>query len=792
MGKPGKSKTGKSKTTTQPTEAARSTAAASDDREDRDDQERDEENRPAAAQPLHLRFPSLLRLGLSQKRQVPFIQQLTDTECGLACLAMILGYHGREVSLEQMRDVCGAARDGLSARDIVEASSLLGLRGRGVKVEVDQLELLPPGSTILHWEFAHFVVFAGLSKGHVDIVDPAVGRRRIPMEEFGRAFTGIALTFETTDLFVRQKRKGAVWPALKQLVLQSGLLRRIMVMSLVLQLFGLAVPVLTGQLIDRILPRADLNLLVVMLSGLAVMVGFRALAEVVRGHLLMHLRTLLDARLTLGFLDHMVSLPYSFFQLRSAGDLMMRLNSNTVVREQLTSTAMSGALDGLMVVVYLVVLMFGSPRLAIAALLAGALDITIFLLVRRRQRELTTRELAVEAKSHGYEVEMLTAMETLKATGSEQRAVSHWSNLFVDQLNVKLQRDRLSIKTDAVVGALRLAGPLAILAVGALEVMAGRLSLGGMLALAAVADSFLEPLANLVHTLLSLETVRGYIERVNDVLAAEPEQASGLRVAPRLRGDVALERVSFRYGPQSPPVVADVSLRVEPGQFVALVGRSGSGKTTLAHLLLGLHRPQSGRVLVDGIDLAELDVRSVRRQFGVVNQNLSLFGTTIRENIAMGDPGVTMNDVEAAARMACVHDDIMGFPMGYNTLLLDRGGAVSGGQRQRLALARALARKPAILLMDEATSALDAATERDVQASLQGLRCTRIVIAHRLSTVRRADVILVLDAGQIVESGTHAELLEQGGVYAGLVAAQLEDDGDGTNAAPSKAKARSR
>jgi ABC-type bacteriocin/lantibiotic exporter with double-glycine peptidase domain len=369
-------------------------------------------------------------------------------------------------------------------------------------------------------------------------------------------------------------------------------------------------------------------------------------------------------------------------------------------------------------------------------------------------------------------------METLKATGGEQRAVGHWSNLFVDQLNVKLQRDRLSIKTDAVVGALRMAGPLAILAVGAREVMNGRLSLGGMLGLAAVAGSFLEPLANLVHTLLSLETVRGYLERVNDVLAAQPEQTAELRAAPRLRGQVALERVSFRYGPQAPFVVSDVSLTIQPGQFVAIVGRSGSGKTTLAHLLLGLYRPASGRVLFDGVDLAELDLRSVRRQFGVVNQNLSLFGASIRDNIAMGDPSLGMGEVEAAARLACVHDDIMALPMGYHTLLLDRGGAVSGGQRQRLALARALVRKPALLLLDEATSALDAATERDVQASLQELACTRIVIAHRLSTVKRADLILVMDDGEIVEAGTHTQLLDQAGAYSELVAAQLDDDDD--------------
>ncbi len=728
------------------------------------------------ARKLLERFPSLARLGPARRRGVPFVQQLTDTECGLACLAMILGHHGREVSLEQVRDVCGATRDGVNARDIVEAGSLLGLRGRGLRIEVEQLSLIPAGSTILHWEFEHFVVFAGLGKGYVDIVDPAVGPRRIPLAEFGKAFTGIALTFEPTDLFVRQRRKGPLYPALLDIVKESGLMRRILTMSLVLQLFGLAVPVLTGQLIDRILPRGDLRLLTVLLIGLAVMVVFRALADFVRGHLLMHLRTLLDARMTMGFLDHLVSLPYSFFQVRSAGDLLMRLNSNTIVREQLTQSAMSGLLDGLMVVVYLGILCFGSGAMALAALVAAAVDVGIFLLVRSRQRELTTRELQAESKSSGFEVEMLTAMETLKATGGETGAVMHWSNLFVDQLNIKLERDRLSIKTDAVVGGLRMAGPLAILAVGAGEVLSGRLSLGGMLGLAAVAGSFLEPLSNLVQTLLSLETVRGYLQRVNDVLEAEPEQPPGRKAAPRLTGQIALEHVTFRYSPNGAATIDDVSLSILPGQFVAIVGKSGSGKTTLANIILGLQKPASGRVTFDGLDLGELDLRSVRRQFGVVNQNLSLFGTSIRDNITMGDPTVPLSEVEAAARKACIHDEVIGFPMGYATLLLDRGGAVSGGQKQRLALARALLRRPTILLMDEATSALDAETERLVQASLAKMACTRVVIAHRLSTIRRADVILVIDEGRLVESGTHASLLAAGGIYAGLVATQVEPD----------------
>lgn len=719
------------------------------------------------------RFPSLKKVGLSRRRRIPYIQQLSDTECGCACLAMVLGYYGREIGLEEVRDVCGSSRDGMNALAVLNAANLLGLRGRGVKVEEQQFHMLEP-CTVLHWEFQHFVVLEKMGTRFVEIVDPAYGRRRVPMEQFKKSFTGVALLFEPSEVFEKKKKKDVLWQTVKDVIGRTGLLPRIVVISLLVQVFGLAVPMLTGELIDRVLPRGDLYLLTVILVGLSILIVFNLLATMIRGHLLLHMRTVLDTKMTLGFLDHLVSLPYSYFQLRGAGDLMMRMNSNATVREVLTSTTLSAILDGLLVFVYLGILFIGNTTMALTVLLVAALDVITYLLIRRRQRELAGQNLQVQAKSQSFQVEMLTSMETLKATGNEHRAVGNWSNLFVDALNIDIERGRLSLKLDSFLGALRVAGPLAILAVGAIQVMHQEMTLGTMFSLNAVAGSFLMPLSGLVGTAMSMDMLRGYLARVNDVLEAQPEQnRARVKPAHKLAGQISLERVSFRYSPQGALVVEDVSIDIQPGQFVAIVGRSGAGKSTLANLLLGLYIPTAGRITFDGVDLAEMDLRSVRQQMGIVNQKLSLFGTTIRQNIALADPGLSLDEVVEAAKLACIHDDIMAMPLGYNTPLVDGGASVSGGQKQRLALARGLVRRPAILLLDEATSALDAVTERHVQDALANLACTRVVIAHRLSTIMNADLILVMDQGRVVESGDHEGLLAAGGFYAELIASQM-------------------
>ncbi|HEY9847699.1 MAG TPA: peptidase domain-containing ABC transporter, partial [Candidatus Caenarcaniphilales bacterium] len=383
---------------------------------------------------------------------------------------------------------------------------------------------------------------------------------------------------------------------------------------------------------------------------------------------------------------------------------------------------------------------------------------------------LTQRNLVTQAESNNYLIEALTGIATLKATGAEARVLDYWSGLFFKQLQVSLQSSHLSALIEIVLNAVRTFTPLLLLWVGVTRVLDGTMSLGTMLALNTLATLCLMPLASLVANGQKLQLVGAHLERLSDVLDAKPEQdLRQVQTAPNLTGQIQLQHVHFRYDAHSSWVLQDVSLTVQPGQKIALVGRTGSGKSTLAKLLLGLYVPNSGEILYEGIPLQQLNYQTLRRQFGAVLQESALFSGSIRQNIALNDPNLPLEPITQAAKMAVIHDEIMQMPMGYETLISAGGMGLSGGQRQRLLMARALVHRPPVLLLDEATSQLDTITERLADENFNNLSCTRIVIAHRLSTVQNADLILVLDQGRIVEQGTHAQLLVKNGYYTTLL-----------------------
>jgi ABC-type bacteriocin/lantibiotic exporter with double-glycine peptidase domain len=715
------------------------------------------------------------------RRKVPEIQADSELECGAVCLTMVLAYHDRQTSVAEAHERCHVGRDGATALDIANAARSYGLRvtPHG-SLELDELERLRMPA-VLHWKFAHFVVLERIgSDGGATIVDPAAGRREIDRDELSRCFTGVALAMEPGESFKKREDtdEEPAWKLLARRAFRApkvrGLIAQILLASLALQLLGLSVPLLTKTVVNTILPLQLDDVMTILGLGILVILVTQLVLGLLRGLVLVNFQARLDNELMISFFEHVLSLPYPYFQERSTGDLIQRLSSNAQIRNVLSNQTLTAFLDGTFVIVYAVIMIVTSPVFGLVAVMLGVIQIALLIGTAKRMTRYVSAELAAQGGAQGFLVESIGGIEAIKAAGAEDRTLAHYSDVFSEQITTLIQRGRLQSIIGSVTTAVQRLAPLLLMYIGARLVLDGSLDLGTMLAMISLAQLFLTPLSSLVQAGMQLQQVSGHLERIAYVLRASPEQdRTEARVAHRLEGRIEFDDVSFRYDESSPWAVRHLTVTIEPGEKLALVGPTGSGKSTVAKLLLGLYEPTEGEIRFDGVPLKELDLRTVREQCGVVMQEPTVFNGSIRRNISYNDPSLPLSSVERAARLASLHDDVMAMPMGYETLVAEGGSALSGGQRQRLAIARALSRDPKILVLDEATSALDSVTETAVATHLSESGASSLVVAHRLSTVQSADLILVIKSGEVVEHGRHDELIAQGGVYAELVADQL-------------------
>ncbi len=708
-------------------------------------------------------------------RLVPVRLQLTTTECGAACVAMVTSYFGRSTSVTDWRRELPAGRDGLSIQRLAAAAQRAGLTAT-VHIEPPAK---PAGPLILYWAGAHFVVLERVGRRWVRIVDPAGGRRRITRAEYAELRRPGCLELRPGEGFVPRAaglRDRPVLRYLRDVSLVPGTrwpLAGILAASVGLQSLGLVLPLSTMYAVDSLLPAGRWDVVAVLLWAVVLTGLVHGLATLVCGRLLVRLRARAGTVLTRGFVTHLMRLPVPFFLRRTRGDLAMRLANVAATREALTGQLFTLLLDTALIAGQLAVLGWLSPKYLGLALALGAAQVATLLGPYGRQRRLRQTEFRALADEQAVLGEALEAILPLKANGAEHSAVRRWADVAERQQEAALRRGRAGAAAEAVQAGLRAAAPLALLALGVAAVLRGELTVGAMLAATGIATAALAPLGTMVAAAQAVPAVRAQITRLYDILDEPPEPSGPVRVAGRTPPRIELVDVGFRHEPGAAAVLRDVSFALPAGGTLGIAGRTGSGKTTLALLVLGLLRPTTGRVLFDGVPLEELDLAHVRQACGAVLQQLSLANGSIADNITFGRAEVTQADIEYAARVAGLHEDVQRMPMGYATQVGPGGTTLSAGQRQRVALARALVHRPRLLVLDEATSQLDPATERRVEEAIHQLEVTRLIISHRVSAIANADEILVLDAGHIVERGCHHDLLDRRGHYHDLFGSDL-------------------
>ncbi|MWV55052.1 NHLP family bacteriocin export ABC transporter peptidase/permease/ATPase subunit [Chlorobium phaeovibrioides] len=716
-------------------------------------------------------FPTKI-LWEEDRIKTPTVLQMEAVECGAASLGMILAYFGKYVPLEELRVECGVSRDGSKSSSLLAAGKRYGLESKGARLDIDDLHRKPL-PMILFWNMYHFVVFEGYRKGIYYINDPASGQRKVSAQEFSESYSGVALTFEKTDAFQPGGRPFSLAGALKKRM--PGLERAltyIVLASLLLVIPGLVVPSFLRIFIDYVLVQGATDWLRPLLIGMLLTALLQGVLTWLKQYYLLRAETKLALTSSAKFFNHVFAMPMRFFTMRQAGEISNRVQLNDQVATLVAGDLTANALNFLLIAFYALLMFRYDTVLTFGAILIAAVNAAALFYVSRKRVVLNQKFQQDSGKLMGTTFYGIKTIESLKASGSEPDFFARWSGLFANMVNGQQQLQVATVFLLALPPFLQSFGNIAILSVGGLRVMEGQLSMGMLIAFQSLLMSFLAPVNEMVTLGQKLQDAEGNMQRLDDVMdndvELETDEDDDEEHQP-LEGHIELRDITFGYNVLEAPLIENFSLKLEPGQRVALVGGSGSGKSTVSKLVAGLYEPWSGELLFDGIPRRELPRKRVAASVGMVDQEISLFEGSIAENISMWDGTMPQEEIERAARDAAIDEVISSRTGGYQANLSEGGANFSGGQRQRIEIARALATNPSILILDEATSALDPTTEKRIDENIRKRGCTCLIVAHRLSTIRDCDEIIVLEYGKVKERGTHQSLMALGGVYAGLI-----------------------